>query len=82
MEYKFTVKFGLPNPDDIDEIIERLGKAGCDDALVGIGTPGRITLKFSREAKSSEAAIESAIRDVQRAVPSAELIEHLASAAS
>lgn len=76
MEYEFTVKFSLPNPDGhIDEIVERLGKAGCDDALVGIGTPGRIALKFSREAKSSEAAIESAIRDVQKAVPLAELIE-------
>lgn len=75
MEYEFTVKFSLPNPYDIDEIIERLGEAGCDDALVGIGTPGGIVLKFSREAKSSEAAIEGAIRDVQRAVPLAEQIE-------
>lgn len=76
MEHEFAVKFSLPKPNGhIDEIVERLGEAGCDDALVGIGTPGKIALKFSREAKSSGAAIESAIRDVQKAVPLAELIE-------
>jgi predicted DNA-binding transcriptional regulator AlpA len=76
MEYEFTVKFKLPNADeDIDAVVERLGSTGCDDALVGIGIPGRVALKFSREAESSEAAILSAIRDVRKALPSAELIE-------
>lgn len=76
MEYEFTIKFKLPSPDeDMDEIVEKLGAAGCDDALVGVGTPGRIALKFSREAKSSEAAILSAIKDVRKAIPKAELIE-------
>lgn len=76
MEHEFTVKFSLPNPDGhIDEIVGRLGEAGCDDALIGIGAPGRIALKFSREARSSEAAIASAIRDIQKAVPLAELLE-------
>ena len=76
MEYEFTIKFKLPGTgDDIDEVVEKLGNAGCDDALVGIGTPGRISLKFAREAKTSEAAILSAIKDVKKAVPEAELIE-------
>lgn len=76
MEYDFTIKFKLPSTDEsIDELVEKLGSAGCDDALVGVGTPGRIALKFSREAKSSEAAILSAIKDVKKAIPSAELIE-------
>lgn len=76
MEYEFTVKFRLPSADaDIDEIVERLGSAGCDDALIGVGTPGRIALKFAREAETAEDAILSAIEDVRKAVPLAELIE-------
>src|SRR5439155_384770 len=55
--------------------IERLGAAGCDDALVGIGQPGRIALEFTREAHSAEAALVSALTDVKRAIPSARLIE-------
>ncbi|WP_341352739.1 hypothetical protein [Phytopseudomonas dryadis] len=42
MEYTFTLKYQLA--DDVcnpDTLIERLGEAGCDDALVGIGQPGR-----------------------------------------
>lgn len=70
MEYEFTIKFKLPHPDvDVDELVERLETAGCDDALIGMGTPGQMALKFSREAKSTQAAIQSAIRDVQKAVP-------------
>ena len=38
MEYEFTLKFALPaNHRPADELIERLGEAGCEDALVGIG---------------------------------------------
>lgn len=42
MEYEFTLKFMLAADVAVDEIVERLGVAGCDDALVGIGQPGRI----------------------------------------
>lgn len=72
MEYEFTIKFKLPDPDeDIDGLVGKLGAAGCGDALVGMGTPGQIALKFSREAESTQLAVESAIRDLQKAVPSA-----------
>ncbi|MFO1378565.1 MAG: DNA-binding protein [Steroidobacteraceae bacterium] len=76
MEYDFVLKFRLPEgsarPRDL---VERLGKAGCDDAVVGIGQPGRIALDFTREAGSAEQAIISALEDVKRAIPGAELIE-------
>ncbi len=49
--------------------------AGCDDALVGVGQPGRIALDFTREARSASEAVLSAIKDVQRAIPGARLIE-------
>jgi hypothetical protein len=76
VEFEFGMKFKIDAADtDSDELVERLGEAGCDDALVGTGLPGRIALEFAREARSVKEAIISALRDVKRAIPSAELIE-------
>jgi predicted DNA-binding transcriptional regulator AlpA len=76
MEYVFTLKYRLAAEDcDSDEIVERLGEAGCDDATVGVGQPGRIALLFSREAESAFEALVSALKDVKNAVPSARLVE-------
>lgn len=74
MEYDFTLKFKV-NTDDVDALVERLGEAGCDDALVGVGQPGRIALDFTREAQSAETAIISALADVKHAIPDAKLVE-------
>ncbi|HGL4257327.1 helix-turn-helix transcriptional regulator [Burkholderia dolosa] len=76
MEYTFTLKYQLTEDDsDPDGLVERLGEAGCGDALVGIGQPGRLALEFTREADSADAAVRSALADVRSAVPSARLIE-------
>ena len=76
MEYVFTLKYRLAAEDcDSDELVERLGEAGCDDATVGMGQPGRIALLFSREGASAFEALVSALKDVKRAVPSARLVE-------
>jgi predicted DNA-binding transcriptional regulator AlpA len=76
MEYIFTLKYQLADHDsDPDALVERLGAAGCDDALVGVGQPGRLALEFSREADSAEEAVRTALADVKKAVPSARLIE-------
>lgn len=76
MEYTFTLKYQLADDDrDPNGLVERLGEAGCDDALVGIGQPGRLALEFTREADSADAAVRSALADVRSAVPSARLIE-------
>jgi hypothetical protein len=76
MEYTFTLKYQLAEDDrDPGALVERLGEAGCDDALVGIGQPGRLALEFTREATDAEEAVRSALADVRRAVPSARLIE-------
>ncbi len=76
MEYTFTLKYQLAGDDsDPHMLVERLGEAGCDDALVGIGQPGRLALEFTREADSADAAVRSALADVRGAVPSARLIE-------
>ena len=76
MEYTFTLKYQLTDDNrDPDTLVERLGEAGCDDALVGIGQPGRLALEFTREAADAGAAMRSALADVRRAAPSARLIE-------
>ncbi|MGP5868171.1 helix-turn-helix transcriptional regulator [Pseudomonas aeruginosa] len=76
MEYTFTLKYQLADDDrNPDVLVERLGEAGCDDALVGIGQPGRLALEFIREAENADAAVRSALADVRIAVPSARLIE-------
>src|SRR5437868_15422536 len=76
MEYTFTLKYQLADDDlDPEALVERLGDAGCDDSLVGIGQPGRLALEFTREADNADAAVRSALVDVHRAVPSATLID-------
>ena len=74
-EFDFTLKFSLPDAEIAsDEHVERLGEAGCTDALVGIGRAGYISLQFSREASSALNAVTSAIADVKRAIPAARLV--------
>src|SRR5882757_1581296 len=76
MEYEFELRFKLPADDaDASELVERLGEAGCGDAVVGIGQPGRIALRFTREAESAKRALISALEDVKKAIPAATLIE-------
>ena len=60
-EYEFTLKFRLPDAgSDPALFIGALAEAGCDDAMVGIGQPGRIALDFAREAKTALGAVVSA----------------------
>jgi predicted DNA-binding transcriptional regulator AlpA len=75
-EYEFVLKFTLRDIETAPEVfIEKLGEAGCDDALIGIGVNGRIALDFTRESASALDAVLSAIKDVKRAIPDARLIE-------
>lgn len=75
-EYSFTLTYRLADEDrDLDALVERLGEAGCTDALVGIGTTGRLALEFVREAEDAELALRRALEDVKAAIPSAILIE-------
>lgn len=74
-EYEFTLRFAIPEALDREPLEARLFEAGCDDALVGTGRKGRVALAFARPATSAAEAVESAISDMQRAVPRARLIE-------
>lgn len=72
--FEFTLRFRLPTTfADVDQVVGALAEAGCDDATVGIGRPGRISLAFEREAGSALDAMASAVRNVERAIPGAEL---------
>lgn len=75
-EYDFTLKYRLGSAaEDAEQYLNALAESGCDDAVVGIGRNGRISLNFIREAESALDAITSAISDVQRAIPDAKLVE-------
>lgn len=75
-DYDFTLKFNLQQPKvDPSVYVEALYAGGCDDALIGIGKKGYISLNFIREAPSAYEAISSAIADVKRVIPHASLIE-------
>ena len=74
--YEFTLKFKLPDAaTDMDALVERLGAAGCNDAVLGVGRPGRIALTFDREARTADEAVRCALQDVTTAIPDATLVE-------
>jgi hypothetical protein len=66
-------------PELTEEIADELFKAGCDDGTPGICN-GVFTIDFHREAKSLEAAINSAIKNVRAARCEVERVEIAAGA--
>lgn len=76
MEYCFTLRFSLPEGHaPADEMMEVLAAAGCDDALIGLGMPGRIALEFTRESASATEALAEAEAALLNAIPGATLVE-------
>lgn len=74
--FEFILKFVLTDDlVDAELYLDRLYEAGCDDALVGIGTKGRISLDFTREGADAETVVLSAINDVMEAIPDATFLE-------
>ncbi len=67
-DYRFTVivPVGALTNDEILDAADALGNAGCSDASVRGHTQG-MELLFQRTADSLQAAISSAISDVERA---------------
>ena len=75
-DYDFTLKFDITSLEcEPESLLDQFYEAGCDDAIIGIGRPGRIALNFTREAKSALEAVSSALRDVNTVIPKAKLIE-------
>ncbi|SJM94637.1 helix-turn-helix transcriptional regulator [Crenothrix polyspora] len=76
VDYDFTLKFDISSLEcEPDTFLDQLYEAGCDDAIIGIGRPGRLSINFTREAKNASEAVLSALNDVKRALPQAKLIE-------
>lgn len=76
MEFIFTLKYQLSEQDaNHHNIVGRLLAEGCDDAVIGIGLPGRLALEFTREADSAVQTILQAISEIKNVIPSALLIE-------
>ncbi|HYF85562.1 DNA-binding protein [Azospirillum sp.] len=74
--WEFVLKFRLPpGRTEPTAWLDALFEAGCDDATVGTGRHGSVALDFSREAVSADVAIRSAIADVLKAIPGAQLTE-------
>ncbi|WP_223209978.1 AlpA family transcriptional regulator [Picosynechococcus sp. NKBG042902] len=74
--YNFELSFRLPGVNtNPEQYLDALFEAGCDDAMIGIGRNGFIGADFSRESESLELAVESAIKDIESAIPGAVLIE-------
>ncbi|MYM32924.1 hypothetical protein GTP44_01530 [Duganella sp. FT50W] len=76
MEFAFTLRYRLPSQcRDDDQLAGQLAACDCADARVSVNRAGYLVLEFLRAADSPAAALSSAIADVQRALPSAELID-------
>lgn len=73
--YQVPVPHGVADPVDwADEYVEQLLGSGCDDASIGSGRQGVLSIDFDREAPSAGAAIRSALEDVSAALSQARLI--------
>lgn len=71
--YNFRVVLAS-GTDLTDDLAERLGEVGCDDATPW-SSKGVVSLGFDREADSLETAIRSAIADIQKAGCTVEHVE-------
>tara|TARA_R110002072_G_C7964522_1_gene534205 strand:- start:44 stop:661 length:618 start_codon:yes stop_codon:yes gene_type:complete len=75
-DYDFVLRFQLQDPnEDPENYLDALFEAGCDDATVGVGSHGSISLNFIRESESAAEAIKTATQDVMAAIPGAKLTE-------
>lgn len=77
-EYDFTLRYRLSNPQqDAAQYVESLAQSGCEDAVIGVGQQGHISLNFMRTASSEQNAVASARADVARILPNASLLTAL-----
>jgi hypothetical protein len=72
--FNFTLRYFLPEEHPVDQLLQQLFDAGCNDALVGLGTPGVLSLQFDRLAADVSQATHSAMAAIASAVPGAKLL--------
>lgn len=67
--YEFELHFALPpSRSDAEAWLDTLFEAGCDDALIGVAVPGRVSVSFTREGEEVMAVLLGAIADVTGAI--------------
>ncbi|MFN2488182.1 MAG: hypothetical protein ABR529_00255 [Actinomycetota bacterium] len=72
-EFRFTLTVeGADILSDASQ--EALYEAGCDDATLGV-SEGVQTAEFDRQAGDFSEAVASAIKQVERAVPGAKVVD-------
>lgn len=68
--FEFDLVFALRGESsDEDAILDALFEAGCDDAAIGLGSPGLIGLGFTRAGCEAEAVISATVDQVLGALP-------------
>lgn len=72
-EYEFELIYRLDDNEDPQAYLDTLFENGCSDASPSVGQPGWLGLSFCREADNATIAVKSAIQDVSKAIPHAEL---------
>lgn len=77
-EYEFNIMVSLPDDSNEEAVmLDRLFEAGCDDAVVGLGTPGLVGVSFIRGGTDAEAVITEAIEQVMSALPEGSLLRNV-----
>ena len=75
-EFQLDVMIRLPQGSpDIEDVLDRLFQAGCDDAVVGCGNPGMLGLSFTREGTEREVVIAGAVQDALAGLPAGAAVE-------
>jgi predicted DNA-binding transcriptional regulator AlpA len=73
--YDFSLIFDFETEIDTEMYLDALYKAGCGDAIIGMGQKGSIVLDFMRESESAYQAVYSAIQQVKSVIPTAILMQ-------
>lgn len=66
---RVTLVYELPDGEEGEAVIERLGAAGLTDALIGMGEHGQVALQFERHGRGLLVAIAESIERVTQAHP-------------
>ncbi len=72
-EFEFELIFKLNHNENPELYLDSLYESGCDDALIGIGIKGYISLEFTSESDNSMDVIVDAYKKVLTAIPHAML---------
>ena len=71
--YDFSLIYKIPPNIDPNTYLDPLYEAGSDDASIGMGLKGSVSIDFMRESESANSAIKSAIEQTKQVIVEGEL---------